>query len=170
MAEVTGMEIRGSELGRVIDPDELERAEGPVGRLTIDVLEDWLAEGAEVEVVVPSLVSCARCDGGGCDQCGRSGAFRLELDEAARTLTITLPCVTEKKAIAIRLVRPLGEEAPLEQLWIELRAGERASAFVRKLPRAPSGHRGAILKSSTTILLLVAIAILLAVLLTRHPP
>src|SRR5688572_25320770 len=50
MAQVIGMEIRGNELGRVVDPEELERADGPVGRLNIDVLEDWLAEGAEVEV------------------------------------------------------------------------------------------------------------------------
>jgi hypothetical protein len=152
-----------NELGRVLDPDELRSEDKAVGRLTVDVLDDWLRDGEEIEIVVPTRVVCARCEGGGCDACGRSGAFRLDLDEAARTVAITLPRKPEAKTVAVRLVRPFGSNATIDQLWIELRASEKASASCRKVIAAsPSLVR---ITNPIAIALFFAIVIVLAVLL-----
>jgi len=150
--------VVSSTLGRVLDPEELDRAEGPRGRILLDVPDAWLAAGDAVELVVPARVTCARCEGGGCDECGRSGALRLPVDEAARTLRFSLPATTARNVV--RLVRPLGEDAGLEQLWVELRAAEQASSFCRRLP----GDRAGFARASTflTVALVLAAALALA--------
>jgi hypothetical protein len=89
--------------------------------MTVDVPPEWLADGATIEVTVPPRVTCARCDGGGCDGCGRSGALRLAAT-AARRFELALPRSAATCAL-VRLMRPLGEEAGLEQLIVELRTG-----------------------------------------------
>lgn len=121
------------QLGRVLDPEELDRADGTRGRLDVDVPEGWIAAGDTVEIIVPSRLTCARCEGGGCDECDRSGAIRLIGDEPARTLRLDLPG-TRQAPVRLRLVRPLGEDAGLEQLWLELRAAPDASACCRRIP------------------------------------
>lgn len=127
-----------SKLGRVLDPEELDRAVGPRGRLVVQVPGAWLAEGDAVEIVVPARVACARCEGGGCDECGRSGALRLPEEEPARTLQLTLP-VSGAERTVVRLVRPFGEEAGIEQLWVELHVAPQPSPFCRQLPRHEEG-------------------------------
>ena len=150
-------------LGRVLDPEEVGRRGGPIGRLSVDVLPAWLASGDAVEIVVPQRLACARCDGGGCDGCGRSGAFRLTLDDAARTLQLTLPGRGPERTV-LRLVRPFGADAGLEQLWIELRAGPEASACCRLVPGGRARPR-AFARGPILIVLALALAVLLAVLL-----
>ncbi|CAN5679145.1 hypothetical protein BH11MYX4_BH11MYX4_30080 [soil metagenome] len=152
-------------LGRLLDPEELDRRGGATGRLTVDVLEAWLESGDAVEIIVPQRLACARCEGGGCDACGRSGAFRLTFDEAARTLQLTLPAPRAGPGRSVvRLARPFGAGAGVEQLWVELRASAQASPFCRQLPRAPSASPS-LLTRPVWIALLVAFAVLLAVLL-----
>ncbi|HSO40362.1 MAG TPA: hypothetical protein VLT33_47880 [Labilithrix sp.] len=150
-------------LGRLLDPEELDRRGGATGRLTVDVLEAWLESGDAVEIIVPQRLACARCEGGGCDACGRSGAFRVTVDEAARTLQLTLPVAGPGRSV-VRLVRPFGAAAGVEQLWVELRASAQASPFCRQLPRAPAASPS-LLTRPVWIALLVAFAVLLAVLL-----
>jgi hypothetical protein len=43
----------------------------------IEVPDAWFEEGAHIEVQLPQRVVCARCEGGGCDACGRAGAITL---------------------------------------------------------------------------------------------
>lgn len=41
---------------------------------------------------MPRSLPCARCDGGGCDRCGRAGAIRLRpADVPAEPLLVSLP-------------------------------------------------------------------------------
>jgi hypothetical protein len=161
-----------AQLARVLDPEALDRAEGPWGRVVVEVPDAWSAAGDAVEMVVPLRVACARCEGGGCDDCGRSGALRLPAEEAARTLVFSLPEAPEAPGVArlLRLVRPLGPDAGLAQLWIEVRSAPEASPFVRRLPRDRSGARGyATLAGGATVLaILLALALLVAVLSGRR--
>ncbi|WP_437501560.1 hypothetical protein [Sorangium sp. So ce1099] len=126
-----------AELGQLIDREDLDASDGARGRLSITVPAAWARGGADIEIAVPARVTCARCDGGGCDSCARSGAHRAPAEVAARTLRLRLPpdltdCVT------LRLVRPFGEHAPLDQLLVEVRADGAASPGVRCVAPPPS--------------------------------
>lgn len=156
--------VASVELGNVFDASELPAADGPVGRLTVDVLQEWLEVGDAIEIVVPSRVACARCEGGGCDACGRSGAFRLSIDEAARTLQLTLPKAPPTPTVVVRLARPFGPSAGIEQLWIEVRGSARASACCRRVVRGALSSR-TFAKPGVAIVLLLVLAVVLAALL-----
>lgn len=127
-------------LGRVLDPEDLHDDAGPRGRLAVDVPASWLADAAVVEVVVPTMLACARCEGGGCDGCSRSGGLRLTGDATARTLQLTLPRpASDAGRLQLRLVRPLGDDAGLDQLLIELRSAAAPSTFCRRVASATPG-------------------------------
>lgn len=153
-------------LGRVLDPEELDRAAGPRGRLAIDVVDEWLAAGATVEIIVPSRLTCARCEGGGCDECGRGGAIRVTGDEPARTLRLALPG-TGPAPSQVRLVRPLGDDAGVDQLLIELRPASAASAFCRRIALAPARAHGPAFAARGIVVVLVVLAVVLLALLGR---
>lgn len=58
----------------------------------IGVAKEWLTLGLTVEILLPRNLACARCEGGGCDACGRSGAISLrERTAPNEPLTISLP-------------------------------------------------------------------------------
>lgn len=120
-------------LGRVLDPGALDADEGPRGRLSIELPVAWLEGGVEVDVEVPLRLTCARCDGGGCDGCGKSGALRLA-DLPSRTVRVALPRGAGE-GVALRLARPLGDEAGLDQLLLEIRPGPVASEGCAIVPR-----------------------------------
>jgi hypothetical protein len=145
-----------AELGRVLDPEELAQAEGPRGRLVVDVPDAW-RPGSTIELVVPVRLACARCLGGGCDDCGRSGAVRLPAEEAARTLRFALPEMADEARRVLRLVRPLGAEVGLEQLLVELRRAPSASPFARRLPGA--GDRAPLAPALVVVAVLVVVAL-----------
>jgi hypothetical protein len=145
----------------VLDPEELDRAPGPRGRLVVEVPAPWLAAGDAVEIVVPRRMTCARCEGGGCDDCGRSGALRLPADETARTLQLRLPVQGTARNV-VRLVRPLGPEAGIEQLSVELRVAPEPSPFCQRLaPPEPT-----VRPSYAAALIALALALLLAAVLS----
>jgi hypothetical protein len=51
-----------------------------------------LESGEVIEIELPRNLSCAACDGGGCDQCERSGAITLRgREELPEILSVTLP-------------------------------------------------------------------------------
>ena len=112
-------------LGSVLERDELSGEAGQRGRLTVDVLEAWLEAGTVLEIVVPGRLACARCEAGGCDGCGRSGAIRVPGDAQEGRLRITL----SESARGLRLIRPLGPDAGLDQLVLELRPAPVPSDF-----------------------------------------
>jgi len=124
-----------STLGRVLDPRALDEGTGARGRVRLEVPAAWLDEGCRIEILVPRRVPCARCDGGGCDACGKSGVLRAPDAEAQRRLEITLPddC---GDAVALRLVDPFGTGL-IEQLILEIRAGT-ASPGVTRIPDPPA--------------------------------
>ncbi|WP_437965452.1 hypothetical protein WMF04_38325 [Sorangium sp. So ce260] len=134
-----------AELGQLIDREGLDASEGARGRLAIEVPAAWARDRADIEVTVPARVACARCDGGGCDSCARSGAHRAPAEVAARTLRLRLPRDLTG-GVTLRLVRPFGEHAPLDQLLVELREGGAASPGVLRLAPPPSD---ALARSST---------------------
>ena len=161
-----------SSLGRVLDPAAVDADPGPRARLRLDVPERWLAEGAELEVVTPARLPCARCDGGGCDGCARSGVLRAPEAASDRTLRVQLPRLDGEPGVALRLTQPFGAEHPIAQLHLELRAAEQPSAGVRRLepPPAPLARVEATLPPGLTwpaIAALLALATALAALLSR---
>ena len=138
-------------LGSVLERDDGTGQAGPRGRLTVDVLEAWLEAGTVLEIVVPARLACARCEGGGCDECGRSGAIRIAGAEEERRLRITL----SESARGLRLTRPLGPDAGLDQLIVELRAAAVPSGFCRR--GDANGKRTAMIPLAVSIALVAAL-------------
>jgi hypothetical protein len=58
---------------------------------SIEVPVRWFVVGATLQVSLPRLLSCARCDGGGCDACERRGAFEQQLAGIASEVAVVLP-------------------------------------------------------------------------------
>ena len=67
------------------------------------VRAEWLEEGAAIEFELPRNVTCAECEGGGCDRCDRSGAITLrgknELSEVVQVVERTV----SGRALVIRI-------------------------------------------------------------------
>lgn len=118
------------QLAKVVDKDALDSSEGAQGRLKITVPAAWLADGAELSVAAPKLVSCARCDGGGCDSCGRSGALSGPRKPELRNLRLTLP--SSDSGVVLRLVKPF-EQGEIDQLLVQVKKGEEPSKGVSRV-------------------------------------
>jgi hypothetical protein len=121
-------------LGRLLDPAALDASKGPRAKLRIEAPPEWLAAGGELEVPAPARLVCARCDGGGCDGCNRSGALAAPADPDARTIHATLPPDSDG-GVALRLLHPFGDGG-IEQLILEVRPGPPARGLTRR-PSAP---------------------------------
>jgi len=112
---------------RLLDPAALDAKRSPRGRASIVVPTAWLREGARLEIDLAAKLRCDHCDGGGCDACERSGAYRLPEDRAP--IAVTLPRVTDD-VLAIRVTNPFGDREPT-LLVVRVAAGLEASAGVR---------------------------------------
>jgi hypothetical protein len=78
-------------LGRVTSRS-LQIPRGPDVLHRIQVPQEWLERGALIELEVPRNLRCASCQGGGCDQCERSGAISLRSrGEPPEIIQVTLP-------------------------------------------------------------------------------
>lgn len=78
------------QLGRVTGNLEVPR--GPDVTHKVRVKPEWLEAGATIEFELPRNLSCAACQGGGCDKCERSGAITLrDRNEPGELVTVTLP-------------------------------------------------------------------------------
>ncbi len=121
-------------LARVTSPEELDRATGPQAKLELVVPEDWLADGCALAVTTPKLLCCARCDGGGCDSCGRGGALRAPATRAQRTVQLSLPG-DHTTAVQLRLVDPF-DDSEIEQLLVQVRPGASATQGVTRIEPA----------------------------------
>ena len=118
-------------LGRVLDPKALDASAGPRARLRVQVPAAWLAEGADLVVTAPARLACARCEGGGCDSCARSGALRAPESAGARVVRTRVP--VSDRAIAVRIPRPFGADHAIEQLLLEVALGASPSAGVARM-------------------------------------
>lgn len=153
------------ELGRVVDPEALAVEGGARGRMRIDLPSAWLAEPCAIEVTVPPRLVCARCDGGGCDGCHRSGAVRAPQDSAARTVRVSLP--RAESAVALRIADPFGPEGGIAQLLLEIRAGAVPSPGVTRHLTTPARPRGVLAWPGLTLVTLAMVAAIVITLLTR---
>lgn len=119
----------------------------------VDVPEAWLREGVRLEIDLPRLLSCQRCEGGGCDLCERKGAFsRHQTDCGEEPLRVQLPASAgaDVSPVMLRLpglgARSLGDEPlPAGHLLLTVRpiapSEERpVSPRVRRL-RGPGDSR-----------------------------
>ncbi|APR85183.1 Hypothetical protein A7982_10532 [Minicystis rosea] len=157
-------------LGQVADPAVLDADPRPRARLRLDVEAAWLTEGADLEITSPIRLPCARCDGGGCDACNRSGVLRAPEEAASRLFTVRVPPQPEGgDAVALRIPEPFGPEHAIGQLIVELHAAAEPSPTVRRLdppaPLAPTGLPARI--PPLAIAVIVTLAGILAALLSR---
>jgi len=111
---------------RLLDPAALDAKKSPRARVSIIVPSNWLREGARLELVLPNKLRCDLCDGGGCDACGRSGAYRAP--EEGKKIALTLPRVTDDY-LALRVTNPFGDQEPA-LLVVRLVAGPTPSEGV----------------------------------------
>lgn len=135
-----------------MDPQALDDASGARGWLAIDVDPAWLAAGDTVEITIPGRLRCARCDGGGCDGCDRSGAVRPR-EDTPRTIRVTLPRATGP--VLVRIAAPLGEEAGLAQLVLEVRPGTPAPDL-RRIEPPPAARSSFVSFAIAAVLVLLA--------------
>jgi hypothetical protein len=107
----------------------------------VQVKQQWLEEGAAIQFQLPRNLTCAACDGGGCDKCGRSGAISLrERGEPAELLTVTLPrCDTAGTAgVVLRIPEQGGHvqdgpPLPRGMLLLSVTASDRPDAGVSRI-------------------------------------
>lgn len=147
----------------MVDPAALDAASGARARLRVVVPEAWGAAGEDVAITTPARLACAACDGGGCDGCGRSGAYRAPAEPAARTLRVTLP--ERVDGVVLRVVHPFGEGQAPEQLLLELAAGPEPSPGVAREPR-PALRRPRV-PTAAALAVLALVASIAAALLAR---
>jgi hypothetical protein len=161
--------LSNKELGRVLDPEALDASGGARVRLSIEVPASWLAEPCELDIVAPRRLVCARCDGGGCDGCGRGGAWRAPQESEARTVCIRLGPTAP--GVAIRVAEPFGRESEIAQLILEVRRGKRPSPGVTRrvtaLAQAPLPARRPPAWPGLLLLVLSAAAAILLSLIAR---
>jgi hypothetical protein len=117
-------------LARVFDASELETIAGGRATLAIRVLAAWAGESCTI--TVPRTLRCAPCDGGGCDGCGRSGAFRLE---TTRELVVHLPEPLPAN-VRLRLPEPFGANSGIALLLLDVETAEDPTPTCRIAPKS----------------------------------
>jgi hypothetical protein len=128
----------GEVLGRVVQAD-LDTPRGPDASHRIRVPRRWLETGALVEIELPRNLTCASCEGGGCDACERSGALTVRgKGEPVGLLVVTLPSGSTG-AVVIRIpeyggLPSEGSELPRGHLLLRVEPGTKADASVMLAP------------------------------------
>jgi len=91
----------------------------------IRVPRAWVEAGEVVEFELPRNLSCAACDGGGCDSCERSGAVTLRgRQELPELLSVTLPTRKSEDAPDARgIMIRIPEQGGLPAKGLELPRG-----------------------------------------------
>lgn len=114
----------------------------------IRVPRAWLEAGEVVELELPRNLSCAACNGGGCDVCERAGAVALRgRNELPELLSVTLPTRkaendNELRGVVIRIpeqggLPAVGLPLPRGILLLRVEPAEAADPGV-SLVRPPS--------------------------------
>jgi hypothetical protein len=111
---------------------------GPDVECEITVPADWFMEGRRIEVDLPSRLACASCAGGGCDACGRRGAF--DVPKADVPLELTLPLAEGSPARFRVRIPGLGAPAADPELArghliLSVRVGDLPSRGVQAMPK-----------------------------------
>ena len=134
-------------LGRVTG--EYSHPSGPDALLDIIVDPGWLRDGRTIEVDLPRNLSCAACNGTGCDACAQSGALTVrERFEPPEVVRVTLPryelgpdSSADSQRISMQLrvqarggLPPEGSTATRGCLLLRLRCAGSISECVRDVP------------------------------------
>jgi hypothetical protein len=130
--------MAGEPLARIVDAAALDREAGARAVIELSVPASWLRRGGALELTAPTRLRCAACDGGGCDACGKSGAFRLADAPERRTVALVLPAHAPER-LRLRLPHPF-EGSPLTLLVVEIRVGAPSPGIrvpVAASPRIP---------------------------------
>ena len=150
------------DLARVLDTDALASHGGTSGRVILRVPARWLTDGDTIELVVPTRLVCALCEGGGCDRCERRGGLRVDGDKAMRRLRVVLPKRVAPGAFVMRVVRPLGDAMAPEHLLLQISVGDIPSEGCTRIdPSAANGGR--VPRGMLVVFVLVILAGLAAV-------
>ncbi len=136
-------------LGRVADPRALDGLAAGCARLRVRVERAAFVSGAWVELRAPRRLRCARCDGGGCDGCGRSGVLRGPDDEEERRLTVELPAGRSASLVCLRVPAPFGS-GDVSLLFVEIEPGDTTMEGVVVSPLGARGD-GAPLPAGSTL-------------------
>lgn len=126
-------------LGRVtLDMNE---ARGPDAQHRIAVEAGWFEQGVTVRFPLPRTLSCARCKGGGCDTCERSGAISTrERSDEPEQVEVTLPRKQIEPGTSVLLRIPLrggvseNPNLPRGHLLLSIRAQSEPDASVTRVP------------------------------------
>lgn len=126
---------REQTLGRVTE--DLDGPRGPDVSFEISVPEAWISAGVGLVIAWPRRAICRSCSGGGCDTCGRSGAFLLAKGPGDDPLEVTLPALESPPALlTIRLpgsgIPSSDASLPAGHLFLDVRSAERASPGVAR--------------------------------------
>ena len=146
-----GLEFRGvPEVLARVTTRTLNVPRGPDVFHRIRVPRAWLESGGAVEFELPRNLTCAACDGGGCDVCERAGAITLRgRGEPAEILSVTLPSRSsesegEARGVVIRIPEQgglppdNGEGLPRGLLLLRVEPAEAADPGVSRVaPTAP---------------------------------
>ncbi|MEO7035776.1 MAG: hypothetical protein ABI548_17725 [Polyangiaceae bacterium] len=159
----------------------LDTPRGPDVLHRIRVPRAWLESGEMVEFELPRNLSCAACDGGGCDLCERSGAITLRgREELPEILHVTLPARQPEvdgatRSVLIRIPEQGGlppadtEILPRGLLLLRVEPAEVADPGVSRIapPGAPEKRAALSLhslrpnaKQTQVLLILLVIAVL----------
>jgi hypothetical protein len=158
------------QLARVTDPKALDSADGQRAKLAIKVPPNWLEEGASLEVTTPKLLSCHRCDGGGCDSCERSGALSAPRKAELRRIKLAIPPrALNKGALQIRLVDPF-DDSDIHQLFVQVRTAAEPSRGVKRIEEGALAETSELLNTQQLLLrvaIIIAVVVVLTLLLSR---
>jgi len=122
---------------------------GPDVQMNLVVPEDWILDGATLEIELPRNLACANCGGGGCDLCERSGAVSLRgRSDPVETVEVTLQSGTVSDDVPSSRTRRIvlripergghppkieGSEIPRGNLLLSVRAGPAPPRGVKRL-------------------------------------
>jgi len=144
----------GSVLGRVVATGT-RTPRGPDTFHRIAVARGCLTEGAAIEVELPRNLTCAGCDGGGCDACDRSGAITIRgRGDPPDLVPVNLPAGDRDAPFVIRIpeyggLPAPGSEMPRGHLFLRVEPSSQMDPSVRlveprgEMSRVASGVRPA---------------------------
>jgi hypothetical protein len=179
----------GEVLGKVITR-ALDVPRGPDVVHRIRVPRAWVETGEVVEFELPRNLSCASCDGGGCDLCERAGAITLRgRHEPPELLRVTLPKrktqeVREERGVVIRIpehggLASEGSSLPRGVLLLRVELAEAADPGVLPVRPHVPGLLGRVAlslrvpkptpKQARSLLLVIAILVALALSVLAFP-
>lgn len=134
---------------------DLDQARGP------DVIFSIVVEprcfGRTITVEIPRNLNCARCEGGGCDDCKRGGAVSLrERSEEVHSIEVALPCFKKSESDLCLRIPHEGGPSPdpslgRGHLFLTVRAGTESSpgvSLVRHVGEKAAKERHALIKQS----------------------